>query len=170
MLVRPRFGWRIFSRTAPLPCAIPTGFEGAGSNLHGVTEVRSVLVALVLASSVAACSSSSDSASCENVTNQDLLGTISATQASAVKAGHDLGNNPGYYLAKADGALWVTSWPPVSNGSGGLVFPMNPQARLDAPDVGVDVNPNAPILKDFSPDSSAAKKAVSCAAATSPGS
>jgi hypothetical protein len=51
-----------------------------------------VLVALVLSYGVAACSSSSsDSAACENVTNEDLLDTISATQASAVNAGKKMG-------------------------------------------------------------------------------
>jgi hypothetical protein len=100
-----------------------------------------------------------------NVTNKDLLQAISATEAVSVNAGHKLGNNDGYYVAKPDGALWATTFPAVSNGDGALVYPLNAQARTDAPDLGVDVPADAPILKNFTDRDPRAVAAVTCATA-----
>jgi hypothetical protein len=114
---------------------------------------------------VTACSSSKSSTpACENVTNKDLLEAVAAPAASSVNAGRKLGNNDGYYVARSDGALWATTYPPVSNGQGALMVPLNPQARIDAPDLGTDVPATSPIFTDFTVTNPAASAVVACAA------
>lgn len=100
---------------------------------------------------------------CVAVVNSQLVSLKAGAKVGAVKTDGQLGASGGdqvYYVAAPDGAVWITNIDPKID-TGGLVFPLNAKARSDS-DMGVDVSPDAPIVKAFSATSGDARSATAC--------
>lgn len=79
--------------------------------------------------------------------------TLGATQQDG---GH-------WYVANADGALWLTTVDPsAGTDQSGVMLPLNPQARAAAR-FGANVQPDDPRLAGFGVDAPRARQAVDCA-------
>ena len=99
---------------------------------------------------------------CVAVVNPQLVSLKAGMTVRAVKTDGQLGTSGDqvYYLAGSDGAVWITDIDPKID-TGGLMFPLNAKARSDS-DIGVDVSPDAPIVKAFSATSGDARSATAC--------
>lgn len=116
---------------------------------------RVLVVVLVL---LAGCSSDSTSASCTTVKNPNLLDAIHAEKAEAVRAGAD----GDFYVAAPGGATWFTHNADMKKDSGGLILPLNDEARAQS-DVGVDVEAGSPVFRGKTATDDGAAVARSCA-------
>lgn len=118
---------------------------------------KRVVVVLVLGL-LAGCSSDEMSASCATVKNPELLDAIHAQKAKAVRAGSD----DDFYVATASGATWFTHTVDMTKDDGGLILPLNAEARAQS-EVGVDVEAGAPVFQGRTATDDGAAVARSCA-------
>jgi hypothetical protein len=93
---------------------------------------------------------------CIAVANPSLLFTIAATAASAVAI-----DDSSWFVAKANGATWLTTADPTRDAAGELL-PMNDQARTDSASRR-DVPADDPMYGGHRDDERAAEAARSCA-------
>lgn len=106
-------------------------------------------------------------AGCTKVEDPTLLDAIKNPEAWSAKAPRGAWasrNEQAWYVATADGALWVTNIQPDATDDGGLTLPMNQTARADS-DVGADVAPGAPAYEGLKLSDPGAVSALSCARA-----
>ena len=94
---------------------------------------------------------------CIAVANPSLLATIAATEAFAVALDDD-----SWFVAKANGATWLTTADPTRDAEGELL-PMNEQARTDS-ESRRDVPDGDPMYGGHTDDEPEAAAARSCAA------
>lgn len=75
-----------------------------------------------------------------------------------------LRNGKLWFVSTMEGATWVTNADPTSADPGGLILPLNSEARA-ASDVGADAKPAAPIYEGLTDDADGAKESRQCARA-----
>jgi hypothetical protein len=93
-----------------------------------------------------------------------LREAIGITAGGAVKAKGHLGGarKTAWYVATPEGAAWAVNTKPSAADFGGLILPVNEAAR-QVSEVGVDVNPRAPIFGTVSATAPEIRRAIACA-------
>jgi len=129
-----------------------------------------LLLVLLLTGALFACSSASESSSpttpatasaCLRVDDQ-VLDSLGLSRAGAAGPEGETGlGKPAYFVARADGAVWLTSEDP-SSGIPGLTLPLNDQAR-SASDLGSYMPADALAFGDLTASSTGALQAIACA-------
>lgn len=124
------------------------------------TTVSLVALTLGVALVVGCGGDGGGSSECNGIAN-DALSQDGIDLAGATEAPPDpLTDEPRWYIASPTGGLWVTTASPEVASEGGLVIPLNDQARSES-QVGVDAP--ASLVGDVDAGSAEARAALACA-------